>query len=490
MFTSEHIQELNKNRYDFNQIYHPEKNKKIYDPIHGYIEITPLMARIIDTPEFQRLRDIKQLGATHYVFPSATHTRFEHSIGVSHLAKLMCEAIIKNYSDLAYSYKRNFLLTTRDIELYRIAGLIHDIGHGPYSHLYDDYIIDEGDPHHEERGVIIFKHMVAKYKLPLTKKEVDDIIQFVEPSVHYKRNWKYQIIANKLNGIDVDKLDYIQRDCYHLGLKCGGEFSRIISMVKIKEIHNTKELVLAWPEKLKYEIYSMFSARYRLHKQIYNHHAVKSHEMVIIDILNKIKEGYKGTSCEDTGGCMDGVELSKSMKQFLLLTDSAVHCKIHVNYEEQNLLDTRKQMKLIGEITVCKSKDKKVIENKMQEYVNLIEQSLMDAKLIRKCDLQKINFYTQSTLIGFSSGENNENPLNNVYYYYPENLFTTNTTHSKYCYPSDTEGSSSFMIPKEFQEYIYRVYVNLNNFNDDVERVKKIIDTCKIHWFKLNKHID
>ena len=75
------------------------------------------------------------------------------------------QAIIKNHSDLAYSYKRNFLLTARDIELYRIAGLIQDIGHGPYSHLHM-ITLSMKESAYEERGVIIFKHMVAKYKLP------------------------------------------------------------------------------------------------------------------------------------------------------------------------------------------------------------------------------------------------------------------------------------------------------------------------------------
>ena len=77
-----------------------QDNKSIYDPIHGFIKITPLMQKIIDTSEFQRLRDLKQLGATYYVYPSATHTRFEHSIGVSHLAEIMIKSLQENQPDL------------------------------------------------------------------------------------------------------------------------------------------------------------------------------------------------------------------------------------------------------------------------------------------------------------------------------------------------------------------------------------------------------
>ena len=135
-------------------------NKQIFDPIHGHVDITPLMMKIIDTMEFQRLRDLKQLGATYYVFPSATHTRFEHSIGVSHLAKLVMLKIAEKKPELN--------ITKRLIEMVQIAGLIHDIGHGPFSHLYDCYIINKDEPEHEERGKQIFLEMIQKYQLPIT----------------------------------------------------------------------------------------------------------------------------------------------------------------------------------------------------------------------------------------------------------------------------------------------------------------------------------
>ena len=100
-------------------------SKEIYDPIHDFIQVTPLMKQIIDTPEFQRLRELKQLGATYFVFPSATHSRFAHSLGVSHLAGKLMETLQKNQERLQIS--------DRDIELTCIAALVHDIGHGPFS---------------------------------------------------------------------------------------------------------------------------------------------------------------------------------------------------------------------------------------------------------------------------------------------------------------------------------------------------------------------
>ena len=110
-------------------------DKQIYDPIHAFITITPLMQSIIDTSEFQRLRDLKQLGAVQYIYPSATHTRFEHSLGVSHLAGIMAENLMKSEYSLDLPLEKS-----RFIEIVRIAGLIHDIGHGPFSHLYDNQV--------------------------------------------------------------------------------------------------------------------------------------------------------------------------------------------------------------------------------------------------------------------------------------------------------------------------------------------------------------
>ena len=126
------------------------KVKQIYDPIHGFIDITPLMQYIIDTREFQRLRYLKQLGAVHFVYPSATHTRFEHSIGVSHLAFIMSNHLFKDEIIPETNYPIS--------ELTRVAGLIHDIGHGPFSHLYDVKCVIMMNQNMKNAGVKYLNH--------------------------------------------------------------------------------------------------------------------------------------------------------------------------------------------------------------------------------------------------------------------------------------------------------------------------------------------
>ncbi|XDV16830.1 hypothetical protein PO909_016361 [Leuciscus waleckii] len=124
------------------QIYSLDFSKDIMkifnDPIHGQIEMHPLLVKIIDTPQFQRLRHIKQLGTKYLVFPGATHTRFEHSIGVAYLAECLLRSLHDNQPKLN--------ITKQDFLCVQIAALCHDMGHGPFSHLFDGMFIPEVRP--------------------------------------------------------------------------------------------------------------------------------------------------------------------------------------------------------------------------------------------------------------------------------------------------------------------------------------------------------
>ena len=115
------------------------KSKCIFDPIHKYIELEPLLVNFIDTPEFQRLRNIKQLGACYYVYSGAVHNRYEHSLGVSHLSGMLITQLKNNQPELN--------ITDRQITLIKVAGLIHDLGHACFSHFFDNlFLKDKFDP--------------------------------------------------------------------------------------------------------------------------------------------------------------------------------------------------------------------------------------------------------------------------------------------------------------------------------------------------------
>lgn len=393
-----------------------EKQTRIYDPIHGFIELTLLMKQIIDTEEFQRLRDLKQLGATSFVFPSANHTRFEHSIGVSHLAGKMIESIRKNNPELK--------ITDRQIELTRIAGLLHDIGHGPYSHLYDDYIKSEKENDHEERGCKLIKNMVKKYKLPIKKTELSEIISMINPKDTKRkkktRMWNYQIVANKVNQLDVDKMDYIQRDCFYLGMKCSGEYSRLMKDVRVVTVGNTKQI--AWSIKLQYDIFHLFSTRYRLHKTVYNHPKVKAYEHIIIEILQNLKK--------------------TNIPHLPLTTDSIIYCEMVKKLREK--LYRRQHPKFIGEFLFT---NPQTMTKKEKIITTLTE---MNEKTP--------NFIYQELEIGFA-GSKSENPLKNIYYYKDES--------ERFGFKIKPE-MHSFIIPINFNEKLIRIY-SLNRNKEPIE---------------------
>ncbi|OXB57335.1 hypothetical protein ASZ78_011755 [Callipepla squamata] len=203
--------------------------KVFNDPVHGHIEIHPLLVRIIDTPQFQRLRYIKQLGGTYFVFPGASHNRFEHSLGVGYLAGCLVRELKERQPELD--------ITQRDILCVEIAGLCHDLGHGPFSHMFDGRFIPRAREglnwKHETASVEMFEHLITSNKLEKVMESyglvLEEDMTFIkeqiggpidettcEKSWPYRgrpkeKSFLYEIVANKKNGIDVDKWDYFAR---------------------------------------------------------------------------------------------------------------------------------------------------------------------------------------------------------------------------------------------------------------------------------------
>ena len=153
--------------------------KIFQDDIHGPIEICSFGSKIIDTPEFQRLRNIKQLGSGYYVFPSASHNRFEHSIGTAHLARSLINEIATNQPELGITLEQKI-----NVEL---AGLCHDLGHGPFSHIYDDIYLKDKIPdnhpfrHHEQRSCAILALINEKYGIGISLENIKQIQTMIHP---------------------------------------------------------------------------------------------------------------------------------------------------------------------------------------------------------------------------------------------------------------------------------------------------------------------
>lgn len=245
--------------------------KIIKDNIYGFIQITDLCQRIIDTYEFQRLRFIKQLGFTSFVFPGAQHTRFEHSLGVYHLVNIFLEEMDKSYE-----------IDERIKIILAISGLIHDLGHVSFSHMFDHCIIPqiENGVEHEYRSINLFTKMNKKYNLGFSEKEIKLIGNIILGIVDDEYPlYVFQIVANKKNELDLDKIDYLMRDGYYLGKDISFDYKYLFNNAKIIDDE------IAYNVKTSFTILSLFNSRYELHKSFYNHKTVILYETMVKDAI-------------------------------------------------------------------------------------------------------------------------------------------------------------------------------------------------------------
>uniref|UniRef100_A0A672K9B4 Deoxynucleoside triphosphate triphosphohydrolase SAMHD1-like n=1 Tax=Sinocyclocheilus grahami TaxID=75366 RepID=A0A672K9B4_SINGR len=269
------------------------------------MELQPLLVKIIDTPQFQRLRHIKQLGGTYLVYPGASHNRFEHSLGVAYLAGRLVKVLHNNQPELK--------ITKQDFLCVQIAGLCHDLGHGPFSHVFDGLVIPQAKRIKKLRGkcqceMTSNKKDLQTYVLKehgLDDKDATFIKELIEGAKTSEWTYKgrdedksflYEIVANKQNGIDVDKWDYFARDCHHLGIQNSFDHQRLLKFARVCEVSGRKHI--CFRDKEADNVYDMFRTRYTLHRQAYQHKIDEIFEQILSstadnlkksrDILNKI----------------------------------------------------------------------------------------------------------------------------------------------------------------------------------------------------------
>lgn len=258
------------------------KRKIINDPVHGFITIPDeLIFDLIEHPFFQRLRRIKQLGLSHLVYPGANHTRFHHAIGAMHL---MLEAI-----DVLRS--KNVDITDEEKLGAAIAILLHDIGHGPFSHTLEHSLLNSIQ--HEEVSLLFMQRLNEEFNGRLE-------LAIAIFSNTYSKHYLHQLVSGQL---DMDRLDYLQRDSYFTGVTEGVVGSdRIIAMLNVSNNH------LVIEEKGIYSIENFIGARRIMYWQVYMHKTVVSSEFMLTSILRRAKHLYK-----------EGIDLfaSPSLKVFL-----------------------------------------------------------------------------------------------------------------------------------------------------------------------------
>jgi len=244
----------------------PRLNKKkiINDPVYGFINIpSELIFDLISHPFFQRLRYIKQLGMTHLVYPGALHTRFHHALGAMHL---MCLAI-----DILRS--KGHEITKDEEEGATIAILLHDIGHGPFSHALE-YSLVKGIQH-EDISILMMERLNMEFEGKLST-----AISIFKGE--YPKKFLHQLISSQL---DLDRMDYLNRDSFFTGVSEG-----VISFDRIIKMFNIADDQLVIEEKGIYSIEKFLIARRLMYWQVYLHKTVIAGEMLLVKILKRAKE--------------------------------------------------------------------------------------------------------------------------------------------------------------------------------------------------------
>jgi uncharacterized protein len=240
------------------------RRKIVNDPVYGFIDIPgDFIFKLIENQWFQRLRHIRQLGLTNYVYPGANHTRFQHSLGALHLMGLAIDTL----------RTKGAIISREEEEAALAAILLHDIGHGPFSHALENTLVTEGT--HEDVSLLVMKLLNRQYGGRL-KLAIDIFLG------NYERHFFHELVAGQT---DMDRLDYLRRDSFFTGVIEGSVGSdRIIKMLNIVD----DRLVI--DEKGIYSVEKFLIARRLMYWQVYMHKTVIVAERVLVSVLQRARE--------------------------------------------------------------------------------------------------------------------------------------------------------------------------------------------------------
>lgn len=316
-----------------------QNKKKIFnDPIYGFITIPyDIIFDLIEHPYFQRLRRIKQLGLTHLVYPGALHTRFHHAMGTMYLMTKAVEVI----------RSKGIEITEEEAKGVCIAILLHDIGHGPFSHALEHSIVSGVS--HEEISTLFMDELNKEFKGKL-----DLALQIFRNE--YQKKFLHQLVSSQL---DMDRLDYLRRDSFFTGVSEG-----VISTDRIIKMLTVKNDELAIEEKGIYSIEKFIIARRLMYWQVYLHKTVLSAENLLVNILKRAKE--------------------LAAKQTELFCTPAFHTFLYNNF---TLADFQKDTKLLKTFAALDDYDimtsVKVWQTHEDKVLSMLCQMMVNRKLYR-----------------------------------------------------------------------------------------------------------
>ena len=305
-----------------------KKHLDIIDPIHDFVRVYDNELKIIDTSIFQRLRRIRQLSGAHLIYPGAQHTRFEHSLGVMHIASMAGHAL-----------NEKGIISVNDIQDLRFAGLLHDIGHGPFSHLFEELLQKKKHSHEDIGKEIILKTAIGDL---ISKSGYDK--RFITKLAF--GDSKFQFLNEIISGaLSADIMDYLLRDGYFTGAEHAKiDHNRLTNSL---DVYKNK---LALDKSALVNFETMLISRYQMFKAVYFHKTVRAGEVMLLESMDLAEEELNLTSMvlDDYLELSDDVILSKLLNLPEHNSKLKTAKKIAIDYQNRNLFKSVFELALTG----------------------------------------------------------------------------------------------------------------------------------------------
>ncbi|XP_015894670.2 uncharacterized protein LOC107428617 [Ziziphus jujuba] len=412
--------------------------KQVHDNLYRNIILDPLCLKFIDTPQFQRLRDLKQLGLTYMVYPGAVHSRFEHSLGVQWLAG---EAITKlaGFQEMELDIKR------KDIQAVKLAGLLHNVGYGPFGHLFEHEVLPKilngNNWSCEDMTVKMIDYIVDENNIevdPETLKKVKEMVIISNEKSAKENRFLYEIVANGRNGIDVDKFDYIVRDSRACGRGCDVQVQRLMESMRVMD----DEICYRANDYL--TIHNLFATHADLHRTVYSHTKVKAVEHMVVDALISA-DYYLGIS----DYVHDPAEFIQLDDTLLNLIESTPKSNIEMSKELVQRIRRRELYEFCNECSVPK--------DMMDHFKDVTSKDIICSQRPGDILLNEEDVVVSNVRIDLSRGKHN--PLESI------NFFQDYESKEKFPIHDD---QISNLLPSYCQDMIVRVYTKDPKWVDEV----------------------
>ena len=326
-----------------------DETKVLKDPVHSYIHIHyEVIWNCLDSKEFQRLRRIRQLGGDFQVYPTAEHSRFSHSLGVYEIVRRMVTEVKTLCAELT-EYEKVCVM---------LAGLLHDVGHGPFSHAFEHVT---NHSHEEYTAKIILGNTELNSILrAVSKKMPEDIVSIIQHT--HENDILNQIVSGQL---DADRMDYLLRDSYFTATSYGQfDLERILRTMRVRKTSEGRKVIVVKHTGI-HSVEDYIMARYQMYWQVYYHPVARSYEAVFIQLFNRLKDIFK-----------DNKDYFEDMKVLIPFLEKAVVSEEeYFRLDENSLLYCCALIQDKGDV-IAIDLAKRLQNRKLFEYVDYNEENL------------------------------------------------------------------------------------------------------------------